>query len=203
MFTGLIERTSAIKSFENTEQLLTLTIENPYETLKLGDSVSVNGVCLTVTDVNMNTFTVEVINETKRITSLSSLEANDEVNLERAMKMDSRLDGHLVSGHVDGSGKITQIRKDGDAFIFNISCPKGLMKYMAYKGSVTIDGISLTLFDVDVASDIIVLNIIPETLRKTTIQNRSVGDSLNIEVDMIMKHIDHLMNYERGGVRNV
>lgn len=203
MFTGLIECTSAIKSSENTEDLFTLTIENPYESLKIGDSISVNGVCLTVTDVDISIFTVEVINETKRITSLSSLEANDEVNLERAMKMDSRLDGHLVSGHVDGNGKITQIRKDGEAFIFSIHCPKRLMKYMVYKGSVTIDGISLTLFDVDVDSDIIVLNIIPETLRKTAIRNRAVGNFLNIEADMIMKHIDHLINYERGGVRHV
>lgn len=203
MFTGLIECTSEIKSLKDTEALLTIVIENPYNSLEIGDSVAVNGVCLTVTETADNNFTVEVINETKRVTALSALKINDDVNLERAMEMSSRLNGHLVSGHVDGVGEVTQIEKDGEAFIVNIQCPKTLMKYMSYKGSVTIDGISLTLFDIDIATETIILNIIPETYRKTTIGTRALGDKVNIEADMIMKHVDHLIHYDKEVVNHV
>lgn len=201
MFTGLIEHTSQITSLKETEQLLTLEIRNPYHTLKTGDSVSVNGTCLTVTGVK-DTFTVDIINETKRITAFSEVKEGDTVNLERAMKMSDRLDGHMVSGHVDGTGEIMALNVDGDAVVISIQCPKHLMKYMVHKGSVTIDGISLTLFEVDASNNLITLNIIPETYRKTRVHTWRKGSLINIEADMMMKHIDHLMQYE-GSVSNV
>lgn len=198
MFTGLIEYTSEVRAVKDTDHLMTLTLQNPFQTLSTGDSVSVNGTCLTVTDVTTDDFTVEIINETKRITSLSGLKETDEVNLERAMKMNGRLDGHMVSGHVDGTGTIAGIKIDGGAVVVDIECPHRLMKYMSPKGSVTIDGISLTLFDVDLKHDRFTLNIIPETFRKTAVKHWDTGSSVNIEADLVMKHIDHLMPSGRG-----
>ena len=204
MFTGLIEQTSPVLSISKTCDLTKVEIRNKYfDDLSIGDSVAVNGACLTVTALTADAFSVEIVNETSSITSLSELEAGDILNLERAMRLDQRLGGHIVSGHVDGTGEISSIDKDGDALVISVKCSRQLMKYMTLKGSVTIDGISLTLFDIQPEHNTIILNIIPETQSKTNILQRKQGDIVNMEADIMIKHLDHLLNFEKAGELHV
>lgn len=204
MFTGLIEQTSPVLSISKTHDLTKVEIRNKYfDDLSIGDSVAVNGACLTVTALTADAFSVEIVNETSSITSLYELEAGDVLNLERAMRLDQRLGGHIVSGHVDGTGEISSIDKDGDALVISVKCSRQLMKYMTLKGSVTIDGISLTLFDIQPEHNTIILNIIPETQSKTNILQRKQGDIVNMEADIMIKHLDHLHNFEKAGELHV
>lgn len=204
MFTGLIEQTSRIVSIEETDGLMTLRLENQlFDGLNTGDSIAVDGTCLTIVNLSHDTFDVEVINETKHVTAFSGIKTGDIVNLERAMRLSDRLDGHLVAAHVDGVGEISSITEDGEALEIRIDTPDHLMKYMSRKGSVTVDGISLTLFEVDTGLNQIVLNIIPETQYKTNIKDKKEGSPVNIEADMVIKHIDHLMSYQKSGETNV
>lgn len=204
MFTGLIEQTSPVLSISKTYDLTKVEIRNKYfDDLSIGDSVAVNGACLTVTALTADDFSVEIVNETSSITSLSELEAGDILNLERAMRLDQRLGGHIVSGHVDGTGEISSIDKDGDALVISVKCSRQLMKYMTLKGSVTIDGISLTLFDIQPEHNTIIVNIIPETQSKTNILQRKQGDIVNMEADIMIKHLDHLLNFEKAGELHV
>lgn len=200
MFTGLIEQTSQVKSIQKNSQLTIIEIENTlFNDLNRGDSVAVNGACLTITEMTDKAVAFEIVNETSAITSLSDVKEGDIVNLERAMKLSDRLGGHLVSGHVDGTGMITDMYSDGDALVLSIKCSQALMKYMSLKGSVTLDGISLTLFDIRLDDNTFILNIIPETQSKTNIMERKIGDIVNIEADMMIKHIDHLLNFGKVG----
>ena len=204
MFTGLIEQTSPVLSINKTSALTEMEIKNTlFDDLNIGDSVAVNGACLTITKLQEESFSVEIVNETSSITSLSDVKKGDILNLERAMRLDQRLGGHIVSGHVDGTGLIENIYNDGDALVLSVKCSRALMKYMILKGSVTIDGISLTLFDIKPEENTFILNIIPETQAKTTISQKSAGDIVNIEADMMIKHIDHLLNFEKAGGRHV
>lgn len=204
MFTGLIEQTSSVLSINKTPALTEIEIQNTlFDDLNLGDSVAVNGACLTITQLQEQSFSVEVVNETSSITSLSNIQKGDILNLERAMRLDQRLGGHIVSGHVDGTGIIEGIYNDGDALVIFVKCNRALMKYMTLKGSVTIDGISLTLFDVKTEADIFILNIIPKTQNKTNIPGKTIGDIVNIEADMMIKYIDHLLNFEKAGGSHV
>lgn len=196
MFTGLIEQKSKVLKVNSTIDDTQLEIESSgFDDLKEGDSVAVNGVCLTAYDITERSFKVTMINETKRITSLKDINDGQEVNLERALKLSERLGGHLVSGHVDATGTITDIFNDGNAVVMKIKCPSRLMKYMADKGSVTIDGISLTLFEVDHEEETITLNLIPETIERTILGSRNVQDTVNIEADQVIKHIEHLLQH--------
>ncbi|WP_271401632.1 riboflavin synthase [Salinicoccus roseus] len=195
MFTGIIEQIGEVKKAADTGEHTVFEIfTGTFDDLKLGDSVSVNGTCLTVTGIDEDSFTVEMVNETKRITSLDKIEAGMPVNLERALTLSTRLGGHIVSGHVDGTGEITSVNDDGSALVMHIACPSSLMKYMVKKGSVAVDGISLTLFDVDLEASEIILNLIPETQERTTLAQKGAGDRVNIEADMLMKHVDHLLH---------
>lgn len=204
MFTGLIEQTSPVLSINKTSALTEMEIKNTlFDDLNIGNSVAVNGACLTITKLQEESFSVEIVNETSSITSLSDVKKGDILNLERAMRLDQRLGGHIVSGHVDGTGLIENIYNDGDALVLSVKCSRALMKYMILKGSVTIDGISLTLFDIKPEENTFILNIIPETQAKTTISQKSAGDIVNIEADMMIKHIDHLLNFEKAGGRHV
>ncbi|MDO5360866.1 MAG: riboflavin synthase [Jeotgalicoccus sp.] len=204
MFTGLIEQTSPVLSINKTSALTEMEIKNTlFDDLNIGDSVAVNGTCLTITKLQEQSFSVDIVNETSSITSLSDIQKGDILNLERAMRLDQRLGGHIVSGHVDGTGLIENIYDDGDALVISVKCSRELMKYMTLKGSVTIDGISLTLFDIKPEEDIFILNIIPETQDKTNIAGKTAGDIVNIEADMMIKHIDHLLNFEKAGGRHV
>lgn len=196
MFTGLIEQKGKVLKVNSTTDDTELTINNDgFDDLKEGDSVAVNGVCLTAYDITGQSFKVTMINETKRITSLKNISDGEGVNLERALKLSERLGGHLVSGHVDATGTITDISSDGNAVVMIIKCPSRLMKYMADKGSVTIDGISLTLFEVNHEEETITLNLIPETIERTILGSRQVQDTVNIEADQIIKHIEHLLQH--------
>lgn len=196
MFTGLIEQKGKVIKVSGTIDDTELEINSDgFDDLKEGDSMAVNGVCLTVYDIDGHSFKVTMINETKRITSLKDISANDEVNLERALKLSDRLGGHLVSGHVDATGTITDILNDGNAVVMKIKCPSRLMKYMADKGSVTVDGTSLTLFEVDHEEETITLNLIPETMERTILGSRKMQDTVNIEADQVIKHIEHLLQH--------
>lgn len=196
MFTGLIEQKGKVIKVNGTIDDTELEINSDgFDDLKEGDSMAVNGVCLTVYDIDGHSFKVTMINETKRITSLKDISANDEVNLERALKLSDRLGGHLVSGHVDATGTITDILNDGNAVVMKIKCPSRLMKYMADKGSVTVDGTSLTLFEVDHEEETITLNLIPETMERTILGSRKMQDTVNIEADQVIKHIEHLLQH--------
>ncbi len=202
MFTGIIEQIGEVKIAEDTGAHTVFEITaGIFDDLRLGDSISVNGTCLTVTDIKEGSFTVEMVNETKRITSLDKVEAGMGVNLERALTLSTRLGGHIVSGHVDGTGEITSVDDDGSALVMHIACPSSLMKYMVKKGSVAVDGISLTLFDVDLEASEIILNLIPETQERTTLAQKDKGERVNIEADMLMKHVDHLLR--SGGTLNI
>ena len=204
MFTGLIETTSPILNIQNTKQVTSFEIKNTkFNDLDIGDSIAINGVCLTVTKLKEHSFSVDVINETKRLTNLERMKEGDLLNLERAMRLSDRLGGHLVSGHVEGTGKVIDISKDGAALVLKIECQESLMKYMVERGSVTLDGISLTLFAVDHNENTITVNIIPETQKETTIIYRTHGDAVNIETDMILKHVEHLMTNGKVGELHV
>lgn len=196
MFTGLIEQKGKVIKVNSTVDDTQLEINNSgFDDLKEGDSVAVNGVCLTAYDITEHSFKVTMINETKRITSLKNISDGDEVNLERALKLSDRLGGHLVSGHVDATGTVTDILNDGNAVVMTIKCPARLMKYMTEKGSVTIDGISLTLFEVNHEEETVTLNLIPETIERTILGSRNVQDTVNIEADQVIKHIEHLLQH--------
>lgn len=196
MFTGLIEQKSKVLKVNSTADDTELTINNAgFDDLKAGDSISVNGVCLTAYDITEASFKVTMINETRRITSLKDINDSEEVNLERALTLSDRLGGHLVSGHVDGTGTITEVLSDGSAVVMTIKLPSRLMKYMADKGSVTVDGISLTLFEVNHKEETITLNLIPETIERTNLGQKQVQDTVNIEADQVVKHIEHLLQH--------
>ncbi len=195
MFTGIIRHKGKVKRIKRTGNALELVLEVPFET-EPGNSVAVNGVCLTVKKKNKKEVYFDVVEETFEKTNLKFLKPGDEVNLEESMRLGDRIEGHLVQGHVDGLGRIERIRKIGKETTFTISFPPELRKYLVKKGSVAVDGISLTVKEIkgntfDVA-------IIPHTLRETNLEKRKVGDYVNIETDMIARYLEGLMGGKNG-----
>lgn len=185
MFTGIIEETGKILEKGSKFKISCSLI---LEDIKIGDSIAVNGVCLTVTDYNSNSFTADVMNETISKTNLKTTNIGDAVNLERAMSAKGRFGGHIVSGHIDGTGTIKSIKNDGIALWFTIATNKEILKYIVNKGSVAIDGISLTVAYVD---DICFkVSVIPHTLNNTNIIHKKIGDTVNLENDIIGKYVD-------------
>lgn len=196
MFTGLIEEVGTVKGIRKHGEVMLMSIsaKKVIEGIAIGDSIAVNGVCLTVTSYHSNDFTADVMPETFRKSSLSSLSNGRTVNLERAMIAGGRFGGHIVQGHVDGTGQIVARYEDGNAIVFEIRVnAKDGMKYMIPKGSITIDGISLTI--VDTQPNIVKVSVIPHTLAETALQQRIVGDVVNIECDIIGKYVDHLLEF--------
>lgn len=193
MFTGIVEEVGSIKQIQQHANSCVLTIqaEKILSDVSLGDSIAVNGICLTVTSFTDTSFTVDVMPETMKSTSLSSLKVGSFVNLERAMPANGRFGGHFVTGHVDGIGKIVAKRPVENAVYYEITAPDSLLKYMILKGSVAVDGTSLTIFDL--SSHSFTLSLIPHTLENTVLGKKSVGDIVNIECDMIGKYIEHFM----------
>ncbi len=193
MFTGIIEEVGTVENIvrEADSILLTINAEKVLEDTILGDSIAVNGVCLTVTELTSQTFTVDIMHETMNMTSLRKLINGSEVNLERALTMSKRLGGHIVAGHVDGVGTITEIKHDGIATDYIISTDIELLKYIVYKGSIAIDGISLTV--ADVTETAFKICIIPHTKEVTTLSQKKVGDVVNIETDAINRYIYKLL----------
>lgn len=192
MFTGIIEEIGFITSINRKTHALEMTIRanTVLDDVKRGDSISVNGVCLTVSSFTADLFVVDVIPETFRSTTLSELTTNSKVNLERAMAANGRFGGHFVSGHIDGIGVIRSVKKETNAITKKIELDSSLLKYMMVKGSVSVDGTSLTIFDVDRTS--ITISLIPTTQNDSLIGNKGIGDKVNIECDMLAKYTERM-----------
>ncbi len=190
MFTGIIEEIGIIK-YKGTSSIK-IEAKKILEDIRIGDSIAVNGICLTVTEYSNNSITLDVMNETLRRTGLGSLNMGSRVNLERAMSVNRRFGGHIVSGHIDGTGKITAIRKDGIAVWFTIAADSNILKGIVMKGSVALDGISLTVAEVDGSS--FKVSVIPHTQSATTLLDKKIGDKVNIETDIIGKYVEKLLN---------
>lgn len=193
MFTGIVEEIGSIKHIQKQANSCVLTIQanKVLNDVSLGDSIAVNGICLTVTSFSKTSFTVDVMPETMKSTSLRILKVGSFVNLERAMPATGRFGGHFVTGHVDGIGKIISKRPMDNAVYYEISVPDHLLKYMIIKGSVAVDGTSLTIFGV--SSHSFTISLIPHTLENTVLGKKEVGDIVNIECDMIGKYIEHFV----------
>jgi len=195
MFTGIIEATGKIVQKLPTGGDCRLLIRSEgldFSDVKLGDSISTNGVCLTVTGFETNAYWADVSNETLRLSTLENLPLGAEVNLEKAMLATSRFGGHIVSGHVDGMGKVESISDDGRSIRFEISAPTMLKKYIAHKGSITVDGISLTVNELTERG--FLLNIVPHTAKETTMKHYQVGTMVNLEVDVIARYLEQLLH---------
>ncbi len=196
MFTGIIEEIGTIAKInrEKNSAVLTIMCDKILEDTKIGDSIAVNGVCLTVTGIKNGSFTADVMHETLNRSSLSLIEDNSCVNLERAMPPYGRFGGHIVSGHIDGTGTIIDIRKDDNAIWFKVYTGESIMRYIIEKGSIAIDGISLTVAKIS-KSDFSV-SAIPHTILQTTLRFRKKGDIVNLENDLIAKYVERLINPE-------
>ena len=195
MFTGLISYLGNVKSIELNGDSAKLIITNPEicEEIKVGDSVAVNGVCLTVTEFDSSGFAVDVMVQTLNLTSTGKLKAGDLVNLELATKSSDRLGGHIVQGHVDGVAQVAAITQEPKWQRMDIKVPKALMKYVVAQGSITVEGVSLTVGQLDDDADQVSVWLIPETLAKTNLSSKQVGDLLNIEVDVLAKYVERLI----------
>ena len=190
MFTGIVEELGKVQAI--TSNTITVECGTVLEDAKLGDSIAVNGVCLTVTRLGKTTFTADVSYETLRVTSLSNLKIGSFVNLERAMSANGRFGGHIVSGHINGLGKIVNIQKKGEFYDVKIELDEKDAKYTIKKGSITVDGISLTVADVN--KNVINLAIIPHTFDNTNLKTLKIGDFVNIETDIMAKYIEKFLS---------
>lgn len=188
MFTGIIQKTSKVTSIKPNKDGLSLEILNNLGKLKLGESISVNGVCSTVKRVGKN-ISFEYMPETLKLTNLNVLKVGEVVNMERSMRAGDRISGHIVLGHIDGTGKILTIKKEGNSQVFNIKVSnKKFIKFLVYKGSITIEGISLTV--TKVAKDSFAVKILPYTLKKTNLKFKKANDAVNLEFDILAKYAD-------------
>lgn len=194
MFTGLIEEIGTVKNIRkgNVSSQITIGAQKVLEGIKEGNSICTNGACLTVIAHSIREFTVDVMAETMRRTNLHKLTLGDKVNLERALKVGDRLGGHIVSGHVDGIGTILQMKREENAIWITISVTNNILKYIVEKGSVTIDGISLTIAEVDDKN--FRVSVIPHTGLMTTLLKKQPGDELNIENDIVGKYIEKFIS---------
>ncbi|MDP9433544.1 MAG: riboflavin synthase [Actinomycetota bacterium] len=193
MFTGIVEELGRVTEVRRGSDDARITVAGPTVTTdaKLGDSIAVNGVCLTVTDLRNGSFTADVMLETLRRTSLRSVEPGSRVNLERPLTLAARLGGHLVQGHVDGTGTVLERTPAERWELVRISLPAALTRYVVEKGSITVDGVSLTV--VEVTRDAFTVSLIPATLEATTLGLRTVGEVVNLEVDVLAKYAEKLL----------
>jgi len=195
MFTGLIQAVGEVSTIKREETSARLEITSPEIATQIaqGDSVSVNGVCLTVVSFDNSKFAVDVMVQTLNLTSTGSLEVGSPVNLELATRTADRLGGHIVQGHVDGVATVSNISADSQWTRMDISIPKDLMRYVVAQGSICVEGVSLTVGELNDSADQISVWLIPETLAKTNLSKKSVGDQLNIEVDVLAKYVERLI----------
>lgn len=195
MFTGIVEELGVIKAVRRGADSAQLLIEaaRVIEDSRVGDSVMVNGVCLTAVHFGARSFTADVMAETLNKSNLGKLKTGDRVNLERALRLGDRLGGHIVSGHIDGVGTIARREKHDIATLISIRAPEAVMRYIIKKGSVAIDGISLTV--VDFAADVFQVSLIPHTAHETTLGFKKTGDSVNLEGDIIGKYIERMIGF--------
>jgi riboflavin synthase len=192
MFTGIIEDIGKIKAIKKNTKSQTMTIETTIlEDVKIGDSIATNGLCLTVTHMTSNTFDVDVMVESMNRSNFNDLQIGSPVNLEKAMRMGDRFGGHMVSGHIDGVGIIKKHKKEENAIWVTIEVPQSLIKYATMKGSIAIDGISLTI--ADMTEKEVLVSIIPHTKDQTTLLTKKMGDQVNLEMDMMVKYVEKLL----------
>ncbi len=193
MFTGIIEEIGTVAMIQRGQHSAVLKIQakTVLEGTKTGDSIAVNGVCLTVTELFSDSFKADVMHETLDRSALAKLVCGSRVNLERAMLADGRFGGHIVAGHVDGVGRITRIRRDDTAVWYTVEADSGVLRYVVEKGSVALDGISLTVADVTAKN--FSISAIPHTVRQTVLHERREGDLVNVETDVVGKYIEKLM----------
>ena len=197
MFTGLVAELGSVEKLaqQGNSFHLTVAAQKVMQNLKIGDSVAVNGVCLTVVHLGDASFTADVMPETVRLTNIGLLHAGDRVNLERTLRLCDGLDGHIVSGHVEGLGTIASRRPDGIAMVVTITTPPELLKYIIKKGSIAIDGISLTVTEVTETS--FSVSLIPHTAKETTLGFKDVGDRVNLETDIIAKYVERMLGFQK------
>lgn len=197
MFTGLVAELGSVEKLaqQGSSFHLTVAAAKVMQNLKIGDSVAVNGVCLTVVRLGDASFTADVMPETVRLTNIGLLHTGDRVNLERTLRLCDGLDGHIVSGHVEGLGTIASRRPDGIAMVVTITTPPELLKYIIKKGSIAIDGISLTVTEVTETS--FSVSLIPHTAKETTLGFKDVGDRVNLETDIIAKYVERMLGFNK------
>ena len=193
MFTGIVEEVGRVKSADPGR--LVIEASTVLEDAKIGDSICINGTCLTVTSLIDDTFAADVVPETLRRTNLGELSPGDPVNLERSLPANGRFGGHIVQGHIDATGSITGISPDGDAWLVTFEAPTSVMRYVVEKGFVAVDGTSLTVVKCDNIS--FVVTIIPHTRENTVFSGRKVGDTVNLEVDLVAKYVERLSSGAR------
>ncbi len=192
MFTGIVEEVGTVKAVQKgSSSFIKIQADRIFEDIHLGDSIAVNGVCLTVTDFGGKVFTADVMNETLSRSSLGALKNGSHVNLERAMAANGRFGGHIVSGHIDGTGTVTEIKNDGIAVWYTISASPEIMRYIVEKGSIAIDGISLTV--AKVTESTFSVSIIPHTAQQTILSEKKSGDVVNLENDIVGKYVEKLI----------
>lgn len=195
MFTGLVQDVASIQSIEHSEKSSILTIETQLaESMDVGDSISINGVCLTATRIVGNLITVDVMIQTLKLSNLGRVDVGTRVNAELATRADARLGGHIVQGHVDGVAKIVA-NEPGDKWQrFAVTVPSTLLKYVVNQGSICVDGVSLTVGNIDDSLHEVTMWLIPETLAKTTLGTKRAGDDVNIEVDVLAKYVERVLS---------
>jgi len=202
MFTGLVEEIGTMRRIYRKGEAMILHIgaSKIMDDVQLGDSIAVNGVCLTVVAYDQGSFSVDVMPQTFRHTNLYQLKPGSRVNLERAMRANGRFGGHIVQGHADGTGKIISRSEDANAVVFGIKPDEvSMFKFIIPQGSVTLDGISLTVVEADRTDGVFSVSIIPHTLAETVLQEKSAGSTINIECDVLGKYVDHLLHYRSNG----
>ena len=194
MFTGIIEEIGTVDAIRKGARSAVLVIRGNkiFSDLKIGDSVATNGVCLTATEITGKTFSADVMNETLSRSTLGKLRPGSPVNLERAMAADGRFGGHMVAGHVDGTGKILHIRRDDNAIWYKVRTTSGIMRYIIEKGSIAIDGISLTVAKTE--PEAFSVSVIPHTAANTILTQKKVGDTVNLENDCVGKYVEKLLS---------
>lgn len=198
MFTGIIEEIGTIKNIKKGKSsiVLEITCAKALQNAKIGDSIAVNGICLTVTTMDTKFFTADVMPETMAKTNLGNLRIGDAVNLEPALTLQKPLGGHLVSGHIDGTGQIIGCEKEDNAILLSIKASEDILKYIIPKGSVAVDGTSLTV--AKLTESHFMLSLIPHTMRNTILQHKKIGDKVNIECDMIGKYIERFFMHQKA-----
>ena len=199
MFTGLIASLGTVERLAEGSTSCRLTVRAPQllSGVKIGDSIAVNGVCLTVVHLRGDTFTADVMPETVRRTTLHLLQPGDWVNLEKALRPTDGLDGHIVQGHVEGVGTIQQIISEGNARVFRIQAPGELLRYIVEKGSIAVDGISLTVTETDDSG--FGVSLIPHTAKMTTLGYKNVGDAVNLETDILARYVEKMLGMDKKG----
>ena len=196
MFTGIVEEIGRVQSMAPNR--LVLTARRVLEGTRSGDSIAVNGVCLTVTRMDAGSFSVEIMPETLRRTSMGNLRPGDPVNLERALRVGDRLGGHFVQGHVDGIGRILALTPEQEALLMRVSAPAGIMRYVVEKGFIAVDGVSLTVIARDAGS--FTVSLVGYTREHTNLGMKRTGDPVNLEADIIAKYVEQLTGSSRTGV---